>query len=155
MSHSPSSEDRGFVVPLLLEGAPERVIPWWELQFTADTAGGPGGQHANRSSTRISLFWRPGHSTAFSEQERQRLASALAARIDGEGVLRIRIGNERSQAKNKQACLEVLAELIQNALRPRRRRVATRPSRAAKRRRLEGKKHRSQIKNQRKRPHEE
>ena len=145
-------DDNGFTVTLPYSGSPNRVIPWWELQFSADTSGGPGGQHANRSSTRISLYWRPGHSSVFNEQERGRLTQALRARLDGEGTLRIRMGNERSQSKNKQACLDVLAELIREALKPRRRRVPTRPSRASKKRRVENKRRRSQVKSQRQRP---
>ena len=145
----PAPEERGFVIQL--DRGP-RTIPWSEFTFTADTSGGPGGQHANRSATRVSLVWSPGRSAAFSQGERQRLTQAFAHRIDSDGTLRIRVSNERSQGRNKRACLEILEKLIQAGLRPQRKRVATRPTRASKKRRVENKRRRSQTKSQRRKP---
>ena len=129
-----------------------RGIPWHELSFRSDTSGGPGGQHANRSSTRVTLLWSPESSTAFSETEKVRLKKALQTRLSREGVLQIRSSTHRSAHRNKQECLENLAELIFNALRTRQRRIATKPSRAARERRLEAKRRRSQAKGRRQPP---
>ncbi len=129
-----------------------RVISWHELTFRSDTSGGPGGQHANRSSTRVTLLWCPADSAALSHTEKARLQRALAARLSRDGILRIRSSTHRSARRNKQECLEILGELLRNALRPKRRRIPTRPSGAAKERRLEAKHRRSQIKDRRRPP---
>lgn len=132
-----------------------RVIPWAELTFRADTSGGPGGQHANRSATRVTLSWKPGASGAFNDEERRRILEHCSDRVHSDGTLRIRIASERSQAQNKRECLDVLRSLVRAALAPRKHRKATRPTQASVRRRLQQKKHRSQRKEQRKPPSED
>ena len=72
-------------------------IPRTELQFRATRAGGAGGQHVNTSSTRIELLWDLPHSTAVSEEQRDRLQSKLAARLDAEGHVRVVASDRRSQ----------------------------------------------------------
>jgi ribosome-associated protein len=129
-----------------LNVTPTIAIPRSEIQYRASRAGGPGGQHVNTSSTRIELLWDLGGSTAVSEDERQRLRIKLAARLDSEGMVRVVASDRRSQGQNKQAADERLASLIKHALHVPKARKATKPTRAAKEKRLAEKKHRSEIK---------
>jgi len=129
-----------------------RVIPWRELTFRQDTAGGPGGQHANRSATRVTLTWRPFASEALRDDEKARLREEWRARLTETGVLRIRIGDERSARQNRERCLESLAALLRTALAPRRIRRETAPTRSSKERRISEKRGRARTKEQRRRP---
>ena len=135
-----------------LEWRPGRVIPASELTFRSDTSGGPGGQHANRSATRITLLWNLDETTAFSDLERKRLETALASRRNKEGVVQVRSSSERSAKRNREECLEILAMLVREALKPQRKRVRTKPTKSSVERRLDDKKRRSQTKQQRRRP---
>ncbi len=129
-------------------------IPASELTYRATRSGGPGGQHVNTSSTRVELTWNVTMSTALTDEQRSRILETLAKRIDGEGVLRLVASASRSQARNREAVTERLATLIAAALRERKRRRKTRPPRAAKEKRLKGKKKRSEVKRLRKPPAE-
>jgi ribosome-associated protein len=129
-----------------------RRIPWSELTFRQDAAGGPGGQHANRSATRVSLIWRPLASSALSEEEKERVRAALAPRLTSTGILQLRNGDERSARRNRERCLEQLGQLLRDALTPRRRRKPTRPTRASREKRLESKRQRSRKKEGRRPP---
>ena len=131
------------------------TIPKAELTYRASRAGGPGGQHVNTSSTRVELLWNPGQSTVLDDATRTRLVERLAARLDGEGMIRIVASENRSQLKNRQAAAERLAELVRQALVVPKKRKATKPSRGAKEARLGEKKQRSEKKAQRRRPVDE
>lgn len=129
-----------------------RVIPWRELAFRQDTSGGPGGQHANRSATRVTLTWRPLASAALREHELERLREEWEGRLTATGILRIRSSDERSARRNRERCLEILATSLRSALAPRRVRRPTKPTRASKRKRLDQKKQHSKKKEGRRRP---
>ena len=131
------------------------TIPKAELTYRASRAGGPGGQHVNTSSTRVELLWNPGQSTVLDDATRARLMERLAARLDGEGMIRIVASENRSQLKNRQAAAERLAEIVRQALVVPKKRKATKPSRSAKEARLGEKKQRSEKKAQRRRPVDE
>jgi ribosome-associated protein len=125
------------------------TIPAGELVWTFSPTGGPGGQHANRSSTRAELRFDVGASRAFDDETRQRVLARLAT----EGVVTVIVDETRSQWRNRQIARQRLADRIGNALKPdppRRRR--TRPSRAARRRRIDEKRARSRTKSLRRRP---
>jgi ribosome-associated protein len=124
-------------------------IPRAELQYRATRAGGAGGQHVNTSSTRIELLWNLATSQALDDEARTRVATKLASRLDGEGNLRVVSSARRSQAQNREAAEERLAELVRGALAVPRRRKPTRPTRAAKEARLGEKRKRSETKRQR------
>ncbi len=134
-----------------LELAGGRVIPAAELTERFDPSGGPGGQHANRSATRVALSWDLGASAVFEGSERDRLLARLATRLH-EGVVTVEAGESRSQWRNRQLARRRLRELVEEALRPETKRRPTRPSRAARRRRLEEKRRRSITKRLRGRP---
>lgn len=128
------------------------MIPHAELEIGFSTSGGPGGQHANRSSTKVDLSWNVEASAVLTEQQRNRIRSRLKNRIDSAGNLRLSASSSRSQLRNREEVERRLAKLVAGALRAPRNRVATRPSKAATERRLEGKRRRSDVKRNRKKP---
>ena len=141
--HGPrNGEQGGWLAP----GVP---FPAQELEFHATTGGGPGGQHVNRSATRIALRWNIATSRVLSEAQRTRLLEKLATRLDGDGAIRLVAGEYRSQEQNRRAALERLTQLITRALIVPRPRTPTRPTRGSVERRLESKRQHSQTKRQR------
>ena len=128
------------------------VIPAAELLWRFDTSGGPGGQHANRSSTRVELSWNIPESAVLAASLRDRILEQLGKEASG-GVLTIRVGESRSQWRNRQIARRRLADRLRRAMRPpappRRR---TRPTRMSQERRLAGKRARSETKRLRRRP---
>lgn len=125
------------------------VIPRGELEFRASRAGGPGGQHVNKTSSRIELLWSPIRSAALSDEQRARVAERLKSRLDGEGVLRLVVSETRSQLRNRELAEERLAEVVAKALLVPKKRRPTKPSRAAKQARLEDKRRNAQKKKDR------
>ncbi|HEY4138131.1 MAG TPA: alternative ribosome rescue aminoacyl-tRNA hydrolase ArfB [Casimicrobiaceae bacterium] len=128
---------------------PQLSIPRSEIQYRATRAGGPGGQHVNTSSTRIELLWDLNGSQVITEEERERLRSKLAPRLDSEGMVRIVASDRRSQGQNRQAADERLAALVRHALHVPKKRRPTKPTRAAKEKRLVEKKRNSDKKRER------
>ncbi|MCP4436335.1 MAG: aminoacyl-tRNA hydrolase [Actinomycetia bacterium] len=122
------------------------VIPGAELTERFMPSGGPGGQHANRSNTRVELRFDVAASAVLSDHQRSMILDRL-----GEDV-RVVVDDERSQHRNRDIARERLAGRLRNALTPERSRRATRPSRGSKERRIKDKKRRSEIKQQRRRP---
>jgi ribosome-associated protein len=122
------------------------AIPRAELEFRASRSGGPGGQHANTSATRIQLRWDVAGSPSLSDRRRQLIRSRLGNRIDADGILQVAADTHRSQHRNREEAVQRLADLVREALRPRKKRRKTRPSKASKERRLQNKKHRGRIK---------
>ncbi|MEO6463823.1 MAG: alternative ribosome rescue aminoacyl-tRNA hydrolase ArfB [Candidatus Eisenbacteria bacterium] len=131
---------------------PGLSIPLEEIEFRADPSGGPGGQHANKTSTRVEVRFAVMRSPVFGPRHRALLAEALATRLTADGVLRVVSARERSQLQNRRAALARLAELIARGLERPAPRTATRPTLASKRKRVETKKKRAAIKAGRTRP---
>ena len=129
-----------------IEINPSLEIPDAELDWKYTTSGGPGGQHANKASTRVQLSWSVVDSDALTDKDRTRLLSKLG------DVVRVDVDDHRSQLRNKDIAAERLAEKVKAALVRKRLRKATKPSRGAQRRRLESKKRRGQKKELRKKP---
>lgn len=125
-------------------------IPLDEVRFTASRAGGPGGQHVNKVNSRITLHFDVDGSPSLDDDQRRRLHARLPTRIGRDGVLRLHVQAHRSQARNREVAVERFAELLSDALRPRRPRKPTRVSRTQKERRLESKRRRSDTKQSRK-----
>jgi ribosome-associated protein len=124
-------------------------IPADELQWAFSPAGGPGGQHANRSSTRVVLRFDVEASRAFDDETRLRLLE----RFGRDSVMLVTVDETRSQWRNRQMARQRLGDRLREALRPDPpKRRATKPSRAARRRRVDGKRLRSQTKSLRKSP---
>ncbi|MFI5227998.1 MAG: alternative ribosome rescue aminoacyl-tRNA hydrolase ArfB [Gemmatimonadales bacterium] len=132
-----------------LNVTPRLAIPRTELHYRASRSGGPGGQHVNTSSTRIELLWDLTGSRVVTDEERERLRAKLAARLDADGMVRVVASDRRSQQQNRQAADERLARLIKHALHVPKVRRPTKPTRAAKERRLTEKKKRGERKRER------
>ncbi len=121
-------------------------IPEDELRWRFTPSGGPGGQHANKSSTRAELTWNVERSRALGPRQRERLLSKLGHRIDSAGNITIGSDKRRSQLRNREDALERLRDLVDNALVVTPPRSATKPTRSSKEKRLQNKKHRSETK---------
>jgi ribosome-associated protein len=123
-----------------------------ELLWTFTTSGGPGGQHANRSNTRAELRFDLAGSPSIPDGMREQMTGTLANRLVG-GVIVVTVDESRSQWRNRQIARKRMADLLADAARPpappRRR---TKPSRAARQRRLDSKRRRSETKRLRRRP---
>ncbi|MGD2205898.1 MAG: alternative ribosome rescue aminoacyl-tRNA hydrolase ArfB [Anaerolineae bacterium] len=125
-------------------------IPQSELGFRFSRSGGPGGQHAQKSATRVELLFDVANSPSLSEAQRARVQKRLSSYVDSAGVLHLVSQSERSQYRNRQEVVERFADLMRRALRRRKRRKRTKPTAASRERRLRKKKRRSQIKKWRK-----
>jgi ribosome-associated protein len=125
------------------------TIPLSELRFRFARSSGPGGQHVNRSATRVELLFDVAGSRSLTEAQRERTLKALTSYIDSDGVLHLVSQTFRSQLRNREEVVERFQTLMRKAMRVPKRRRPTRPSRAAKERRLASKRRRSEIKRQR------
>jgi ribosome-associated protein len=125
------------------------AIPRAELVVRVSRAGGAGGQHVNKTSTRVEIVWAPGVSVALDDAERARVVERLAKRLDAEGRVRVVASDTRSQLRNRELAEERLAAIVREALVVERPRKKTRPSRAAREARLGEKKRRGDKKRER------
>jgi len=110
------------------------VIPATELREAASRSGGPGGQHVNKTSTRVTLRWNAVESAALTPQRRARLLRRMRRRLTRSGDLVVHARRFRSRARNRELARERLAELVREALALPRHRVTTRPTRASRER---------------------
>lgn len=124
-------------------------IPRAELGVTFTTSGGPGGQHANKTATRVEVRFDVAASSAFTDAQRARVMRRLGAEV------RVVADDTRSQLRNRALAEQRLAERVREALHVERPRRATRPTRAAQRRRVAAKQRRAEVKRNRRRPVEE
>lgn len=129
-----------------LDVHPSLQLPVAELQYRASRSGGPGGQHVNTSSTRIEVVWNVAASPSLTEEQRARLLSKFAARLDSEGELRLVSSGSRSQLRNREEVTERLCTIVGAALVVPKPRKRTKPSRAARAARLDAKRRRATIK---------
>jgi len=132
-----------------LRVTPALTIPRAELMFRATTGGGPGGQHVNRSATRVELSWSVADSPSLSPAQRELLLSRLAHRLDKRGRLRLVSGARRSQMMNREDVIDRFVNVVGSALAVRPTRRPTKPSRGAIERRLEAKRRQSEQKRRR------
>lgn len=128
------------------------TIPGWELWFSTSRSSGAGGQHVNRTESRVTVHWHLSASSALTPLQKDRLLRRLSHRLDKDGVLQLHAEDHRSQLRNKEAVLERLRALIIDALKPRKPRIATRPTRGSIERRIRAKKEVGEKKSLRKKP---
>ena len=122
------------------------AIPLAEIELRTSRSSGPGGQHANVTASRVEAIFDAASSPSLSEGQRRRIVARAGARVTAVAQ------DTRSQARNRELALERLRSRLAAALRQQRRRRGTRPTRASKERRLEGKRRRSNVKRTRRRP---
>lgn len=116
------------------------VLPLGEVQFRYSRSSGPGGQHAQKSETRVEAVFDVERSQTLSDRQKRRVAARAGP------VLRAVAQDERSQLRNRELALDRLVEQLRRALRVERRRVPTKPTEASRERRLEEKRRRSRTK---------
>jgi ribosome-associated protein len=120
------------------------VLP--EITFTATTGGGPGGQHVNKVSTKVTLRWSVQESAIVSDEQKAVLLSKLANKLTKEGELLLSSHESRSQLKNKEEVIRKLSSLIRQAFERKKARKPTKPGKAAVQRRIDAKKKLSEKK---------
>ncbi len=134
---------------------PDLEIPLSELTFETSRSSGPGGQHVNKTESRVTLVFDIDASTALDEDSKRKIAERYSSRISKRGELRVSAQSHRSQHANREVAIERFAAMLREALAPIAERRPTRPTRAAKRRRVEAKRKQSSKKAMRKRPVDE
>ncbi len=122
------------------------TIPDDELTFEFSRSSGPGGQNVNKVSTRVTLLFDVEGSPSLTDDQRSRIKNRLGTRITKAGVLRVTSQRHRSQRANREAAVERFIELVREAFRMRRPRRRTKPTRAARERRIQEKKRRGELK---------
>ncbi len=126
------------------------VIPGNEIEITASRSGGAGGQHVNKTDTRITVRWNIKSTKSLNEKQKERVLQNLQAQLTKDGDLIIHNSESRSQQKNKENALLQLAQKIRKALHVPKKRKKTRVPKSVKEARLRAKTHRSEIKKMRK-----
>jgi ribosome-associated protein len=108
------------------------TIPEHELEITASRSGGAGGQHVNKTDTKITIRFNVKDSSAFTDEQKQRILEKLSSRIAENGDLITHNSESRSQVQNKKNALNNLAGVIRGALHVQKKRIATKVSKALK-----------------------
>ena len=120
-----------------------------ELEYRTSRSSGPGGQHVNKTESRVELLWSPQESDCLSEAQKLMVAGSLGNRITDEGVLILVSEKFRSQYRNRADVTERFLDLIQTSLVPVKKRRPTRPTRSSVEKRIKSKKIRGEIKKSR------
>jgi ribosome-associated protein len=134
----------------MLVVTPTLTIPDDDLRFTFSRSSGPGGQNVNKVNSKATLHFSVRHSSSLPPGVRERFVQKFGSRLTNEGDVVITSQESRDQPKNVDSCLEKLRGMILEVLHPPKKRRATKPTKGSKRRRVEAKKRRSQVKEGRK-----
>ena len=121
-----------------------------EIFFTTSRSGGKGGQNVNKVETMVEGYLHIGNSRLFTDEQKVLLQEKLSNKINQEGYLQVRSQVYRSQLDNKQEVIRKMNELIERSLHKQKKRVPTKPTRAAKEKRIGSKKKASEVKISRK-----
>lgn len=133
----------------MVEINPSLSLPDGELELRTSRSAGPGGQNVNKLETRVTVRFDVAGSPSLTDDQRRRIQERLGTRISKAGVLQVSSQRHRTQAANREAAVARLAGLLAAALEPEAERKPTRMPKAAKRRRLEEKRRRGRLKQER------
>ena len=123
-----------------------------ELEVQASLSGGPGGQHVNKTHSRITLRWHLDSSRALTVQQKDYLRTRISNRITNAGFVVVHCEQHRQQRRNVLGARQILKELITEGLQRPKKRRPTQPTRASQRKRVESKKKRGDLKKNRRKP---
>jgi ribosome-associated protein len=125
-----------------------------EVKFRTSRSSGPGGQHVNKTESRVELLWSPQESECLNNLQKYRVNRSLKSRITDEGLLILGSEKHRSQYQNKQEVKERFLSLIIASIKPPKKRRPTSPTRSSVEKRIKNKKSRGEIKRSRNAPPE-
>jgi ribosome-associated protein len=120
------------------------ILP--EITFTTSRSSGPGGQNVNKVNSKVTLQWNVSQSSAITVEEKEVIQHKLASHITKEGVLQVTSQEARSQLQNKEGVVQKLEHLLLKAFAKKKARKPTKPSKAAKQKRIQQKKLRGEKK---------